>query len=261
MRRLTSLLTCGLILALLVSAGCSPDTRLEAQRRRSPERITELESDFQTAREENTRLRGELTSQQALAWKMQEEAQVQKAEFEKLSAELDAMAERADRTGPLPDELDAMLTALAETNSELLSYDPLKGRVRLKSDATFTLASDEVEAQAKPVLAALAQICSSGLAQDCQILIVGHTDDVPMVLRPQTKAKHPTNWHLSVHRAIAVMDVLKESMSEDRLAVMGFGQYRPIADNLPDNKGNPSNGRVEIFIVPEDVEMAWAGLK
>ncbi len=263
MRRLTSLLTCGLILALFVSAGCSPNTSLEAQRRRSRQRITELESDLQTARDENTRLKGELTSQQALAWKMQEEAQVQKAEFEKLSAELDAMAERAGRTGPLPDELDAMLTALAETNSELLSYDPLKGRVRLKSDATFTLASDEsdeVEAQAKPVLAALAQICSSELAQDCQILIVGHTDDLPIV-RPQTKAKHPTNWHLSVHRAIAVMDVLKESMSEDRLAVMGFGQYRPIADNLPDNKGNPSNGRVEIFIVPEDVEMAWAGLK
>ncbi len=260
MRRLTSLLTCGLILALLLSAGCSPDTRFGAQRRRSQQRITELESDIQNARDENNRLQGELTSQQALAWRIQQEAQRQQAEFDKLSAELDAMAERAGRTGPLPDKLDAMLTALAETNSELLSYDPLTGRVRLKSDVIFTLGSDQVKAQAKPVLAALAQICSSELAQDCQILIVGHTDDLPIV-RSQTKAKHPTNWHLSVHRAIAVMELLKKSMPEDRLAVMGFGQFKPIADNAPNNQGNPLNRRVEIFIVPRDLEVPSAGLK
>ena len=258
MRRLTSLLTCGLILALLVSMGCSPDTRLEARRHRSQERLTELESDLQTARDENTRLKGELTSQQALAWRIQDEAQAQSDEFEKLSAELEAMAERAGRTGPLPDELDAMLTALAEANSELLGYDPLKGRVRLKSDVTFTLASDEVKAQAKPVLGALAQICSAELAQDCQILIVGHTDDQPIV---HSKANHPTNWHLSVHRAIAVMEVLKESMPEDRLAVMGFGEFKPIVDNAPNNQGSSLNRRVEIFIVPKDMEVPSAGLK
>ncbi len=258
MHRLTSLLTCGLILALLVSVGCSPDTRLGAQRRRSRERITELGSDLQTARDDNIRLQGELTSQQSLAWKMQEEVQLQQAEFDKLSAELEAMAERAGRTGPLPDELDAMLTALAEANGELLGYDPLKGRVRLKSDVTFTAGSDEVKVRAKPVLAALAQICSSELAQDCQILIVGHTDDQPIV---HSKANHPTNWHLSVHRAIAVMEVLKESMPEDRLAVMGFGEFKPIVENAPNNQGNPLNRRVEIFIVPRDMEVPSAGLK
>ncbi len=259
MRRITSLLTCGLILALFVSAGCSPDTRFGAQRR-SRQRITELQSDLQNARDESKRLQGELTSQQALAWRIQQEAQLQQAEFEKLSKELDAMAERAGRTGPLPDELNAMLTALAETNSELLSYDPLTGRVRLKSDVVFTLSSDDVKAQAKPVLTALAQICSSELAQDCQILIVGHTDDVPIV-RPQTKAKHPTNWHLSVHRAVAVMEILKTSVPENRLAVMGFGQFKPIVENAPNNQGNPLNRRVEIFIVPRDLEVPSAGLK
>ena len=153
-----------------------------------------------------------------------------------------------------------MLAAFAAANSELLNYDTSKGRVRLQSDVTFALASDQVKPQAKPVLAALAQICSAEQAKDCRVLIVGHTDDVPIV-RPETKAKHPTNWHLSVHRAIAVMDILKKSMPEDRLAVMGFGQFKPIADNAPKNQGNPLNRRVEIFIVPWDMEVPSAGLK
>ncbi len=153
-----------------------------------------------------------------------------------------------------------MLAAFAEANAGLLSYDPRKGRIRLQSDVTFGPGSDKVKNQATSALAALAQICANDLAQDCQVLIVGHTDDMPIV-RPQTKAKHPTNWHLSVHRAIAVMEVLKESMPEDRLAVMGFGEFKPIVDNAPNKRGNSLNRRVEIFIVPEDIDVPATGLK
>ena len=260
MRPLTSLLTCGLLLALIVSAGCSAETRLGTQRRYSQERIAELERDRQTARDDNSRLQGELASQQVQAKEIQQESERQRADFEELSAEFEALAERLGRSGPLPQELDAMLAAFAAANSELLSYDTSKGRVRLLSDVTFAFASDQVKGQTKPVLAALAQICSAEQAKDCRVLIVGHTDDIPIV-RPETKAKHPTNWHLSVHRAIAVKDVLKKSMPEDRLAVMGFGEFKPIADNAPDNQGNPLNRRVEIFIVPGDLEVPSAGLK
>ena len=34
------------------------------------------------------------------------------------------------------------------------------------------------------------------------------------------------------------------------LAIMGMGQYRPIAPNKPGNGGNEKNRRVEIYIVP-----------
>lgn len=260
MCRLTSLLTYGLIIVLLVSVGCSSSGSLDAQRRRSQERIAELENDLQTAQDKNVSLRDDLKTQQALAWKMQQEAELQKAEFDKLLKELDAMAERAGRTGPLPDELNAMLAAFAEANSELLSYDPATGRVRLKSDVTFALGSDQIKTEVEPTLGALANICSSELAQDCRILIVGHTDDVRIV-QPETKAKHPTNWHLSVDRALAVMELLQKSMPEDRLAVMGFGEFKPIAENAPNKRGNPLNRRVEIYIVPRDLEVPSAGLK
>ena len=38
------------------------------------------------------------------------------------------------------------------------------------------------------------------------LVVAGHTDDVP-IKKAATKAKHPTNWHLSVHRAISVANV------------------------------------------------------
>jgi len=69
--------------------------------------------------------------------------------------------------------------------------------------------------------------------------------------RPATRQKHPTNWHLSAHRAIAVEKVLAQAgMNEIRLAVMGMGEFRPIEPNKPNQEGNPRNRRVEIYIVP-----------
>ena len=258
MRPITSLLTCALIFALLGSVGCSPDARLAAQRQRSQERIAELDGEIQTLSDDNARLQSELTGQEELAKDIKQESELQHAKFKELLAEHNRLIEQVGRAEPLPAELNAMLAAFAEANSELLSYDSSKGLVSLKSDVSFTAGSDQVKPHTKPVLTALAQICSAELAQNCQVLIVGHTDDQPII---HSNANHPTNWHLSVHRAIAVMDVLKESMPQDRLAVMGFGQYRPIADNLPGNKGNPLNRRVEIFIVPKDMEVPSAGLK
>jgi flagellar motor protein MotB len=57
------------------------------------------------------------------------------------------------------------------------------------------------------------------------------------------------------------MELLKKSMPEERLAVMGFGEFKPIVKNAPNNQGNPLNRRVEIFIVPRDLEVPSAGLK
>ena len=258
MYRLTSLLTCGLVLTLFISTGCVFKSDADAQRLRSQERITELESDLRVAHDRNTRLGAKLTRQQKLTLDMDKEAILQKAEFDKLMKELNAMAERAGRTGPLPEELDSMLAAFAEANSELLSYDPKTGRVRLKSDVTFASGSDRIKSAVQPTLKALAQICSSELARDCRILVVGHTDDQPIV---HSKASHPTNWHLSLNRALAVMGLLSKSMPEDRLAVMGFGQFKPIAENAPNQRGNPLNRRVEIYIVPRDLEVSSAGMK
>jgi chemotaxis protein MotB len=82
------------------------------------------------------------------------------------------------------------------------------------------------------------------------MVIVGHTDDVP-IKKASTLQSHPTNWHLSVHRSISVLNVLTSAgLSPDRFAVKGFGEFRPVEPNKPNKGGSAANRRVEIFIVP-----------
>ena len=258
--RLTSLLLISVVALSLVSTGCSPDARLQAHQRQSQQQIEALQTDLQAERDRNSSLALQIHTEQARMAKIQEESQIQKCEFDRMVALSESLAERAGSSGLLSAQTSAALIQLANDNPELLSYDPAKGLVRLKSDFTFAPGSDQVSSDATPALAALAEICSPEQAGDLQVLVVGHTDDMP-IGRPETRAKHPTNWHLSVHRAIAVKDLLARSMPEDRLAVMGFGQYRPAEPNQPGSRGNPANRRVEIFIVPVDSAVPSGGIK
>lgn len=56
--------------------------------------------------------------------------------------------------------------------------------------------------------------------------IDGHTDNVPI----QT-AQFPSNWELSVARALAVVRYLQtQGVPAERMAATGFGEYQPIAE-------------------------------
>mgnify|MGYP003693640179 CR=1 FL=1 len=71
------------------------------------------------------------------------------------------------------------------------------------------------------------------------MVVVGHTDTLP--IGPITGRKHPTNWHLSVHRAIAVMFTLKNYGVEYlRMGCMGYGEFRPRVPN-PNRGGSEEN--------------------
>ena len=82
------------------------------------------------------------------------------------------------------------------------------------------------------------------------VVVVGHTDDMP-IKKASTLKNHPTNWHLSVHRAISVERMLDgNGIAPERMAVKGYGEYRPVEPNKAGKKGNAANRRVEIFIIP-----------
>jgi chemotaxis protein MotB len=148
----------------------------------------------------------------------------------------------------LPMELSVMLEDFAE-NNPMVTFDKETGKLKFKSDLLFELGSDKVAASAVSSIQAISGIMKTDEAKDFDVIIAGHTDDVP-IGKPETRAKHPTNWHLSVHRAISVLNAMvKSGVKPTRLSVRGFGEYRPIAPNAPKNKGNAVNRRVEMFIV------------
>lgn len=169
----------------------------------------------------------------------------------KLAQEYDALMKRVSGFdfGPLPEEMNQALQDLATQYPQLLTYDPKRGMLRFASDFTFALGSADLTSSASASLNQLAQILNTPTAQRFEVRVIGHTDNVP-VSRPETRAKHPTNWHLSAHRAISVSNsLINSSVASNRFQVAGYGEYRPIVANPPKG-GAAANRRVEIFLVP-----------
>jgi chemotaxis protein MotB len=150
----------------------------------------------------------------------------------------------------LPVELSTLLEDFAKQH-DMVDYDSSRGVVKFKSDLLFDKGSDNVAASAVEAVKSLTTILNTEQGKKFDVIIAGHTDDIP-IQKPDTRAKHPTNWHLSSHRAIAVLNVMESNGIEPkRMSVRGFSEYRPVAENKPNKGGNPQNRRVEIYIVPE----------
>ncbi len=148
---------------------------------------------------------------------------------------------------PLDPETDRALTALAAQYPDLIKYDSAKGMLRFASDLTFASGQDTVTEGAKASLAALAKILSSGAASAYEIIVVGHTD--AQAISSATAARHPTNVHLSAHRAISVRKELAGmGVPPDKMMVAGWGEFRPAVPNSGPKGNTPQNRRVEIYL-------------
>jgi len=150
--------------------------------------------------------------------------------------------------GPLPAEIASAIEDLAVAHPDVLSFDARLGMLRFASDFTFDLGSVALKEDAQATLDALAAILSADAARGIEARVVGHTDNVP-IGKPETRRLHPTNVHLSVHRAISVRDALVAAgVDAGRILVAGYGEYRPIVEN--GRRGAAENRRVEIFLAP-----------
>ncbi len=87
------------------------------------------------------------------------------------------------------------------------------------------------------------------IVPDLGIGIEGHTDNVPI--------KHSgwkSNWELSSARALSVLHYLIEKqVAPQRLAAIGYGEYRPVAGN-DIAQDRQKNRRVEIIILPRPLK-------
>ena len=200
-------------------------------------------------------LERELAGKDELVANLRSENQLLEDMRNVMQGELERMAGKANLspihiTGPrLPEPLDTALSQFANEHPTAVVYDPSRGTVKWKSDLLFALGSDVVKQTSMDALRGFGEIIKSSAATGFEVIVVGHTDNRP-IARPATKQKHPTNWHLSAHRAIAVSSILrKNGYGPERIGVMGYGEHRPVADNTTD-AGASQNRRVEIYLVP-----------
>lgn len=238
--------------------GCSEIDRLKAENRTLSARLEKQEQDLNQAEIERDQLREELAeSKKALEDKMAMIASFDQSKqqlIDTIEQQKRLIAELQNRTNfkpALPDELNAALKEFADANPDLVTFDSKNGMVKLKSDFTFDPGSTVVNPKASAALDKLGRILNSAQAKSFCVYIAGHTDDM-RIAKETTRRKHPDNWYLSVHRAVGVEKAMvKSGIAPSRLAVMGFGEYHPVAENKPGNRGNVLNRRVELWIVPQ----------
>jgi chemotaxis protein MotB len=243
--------------AMIFTTGCVSDEQfkdLKMQNSAQERHIKELEGQLQAANLELDQAKRQI---EALGGKgnvemqaLQQKVAALEDDIAKKKALIEAMQKQLGGATQLPAELSSMLEDWAK-GSDLVSFDAGRGIVKFKSDLLFEKGSDEVAPTAAESLKSLCKILNTDQAKEFDIIIAGHTDDLP-ILKPETKAKHANNWYLSAHRSIAVLDVMTASgLVPERVSVRGFGEFRPIVPNELNKKGNPQNRRVEIYIVPK----------
>lgn len=252
-------------LLLSANAGCYYDQLLQEQRARRvvEEQLARAQKDLHDAQSMNQvlnakieSLNGQLTAKQQLVDSLTAENESLRDKWGKAMAALEEMAKKdlgqpVVVTQVLPPELDQALKEFAAAHPDLLEYLPEKGAVRWKADLLFPLGSDQLNESVLGPLKEFAEIVKSSKAAGFDVIVVGHTCTTPIV-RPETLREHKTNWHLSAHRAISVMQALaKFEVPQTKMGVMGYGEWRPIAPNTTqENKGK--NRRVEIFLMRAD---------
>ncbi|MBX2989595.1 MAG: OmpA family protein [Bacteroidetes bacterium] len=81
-----------------------------------------------------------------------------------------------------------------------------------------------------------------------EIRVEGHTDNVPI-----STTMFPSNWHLSVGRAMNTGDYLmkRHGIDPQKVTIVGFSEYKPLVPNTTqENKAR--NRRVDIVIVSSE---------
>lgn len=125
--------------------------------------------------------------------------------------------------------------------------------VRLTSAGFFDPGGNEPNEDAFRTLEALARRLKQYKAVETRV--EGHTDNIPI-----TGGRYPSNWELSSARASAVVRALvsRSGMDPTRMTAVGYGEFRPIADNET-IQGRKANRRIDILVrqPPNAKEKAW----
>lgn len=158
---------------------------------------------------------------------------------------------------PLSGAANRRLQDLAARNPDF-EYDATAGICRFNNNLLYDLGSDQIRPEGAAILREFANIMNEAGHRDLEILVVGHTDDIPIV-RATTAARHPTNWELSAHRATTVIRSLAGmGIAEARMGGAEYSMHRPVNPNVSDSS-RQQNRRVEIFVLAPQETMSASG--
>lgn len=116
--------------------------------------------------------------------------------------------------------------------------------IEIKSNILFVGGSAKLQAPSVPILVEIARILADF---PHPIRVEGFTDNTPI-----KTPIFPSNWELSAGRSAAVVHLFtKNSIDPLRLSAVGYGEFRPIADNAT-SEGRQKNRRVVLVVLKDE---------
>lgn len=214
-------------------------------------------------------LRKSLTDYKALTEEYESLSSTSDMQLSKLNEDLKTKSKELEKKEKLLQEreqkLREMQSVIARQDSivnglnnivknALLGFNPDELTVEMKNGKVYVSMSDkllfksgsaDVESKGKEALKKLADVLNKN--NDVDILIEGHTDNVPI-----KTAVYKDNWDLSASRATSVVRLLTDDykLEPKRLTASGKGEFFPVAPNQT-AEGKAKNRRTEIILSPK----------
>lgn len=141
----------------------------------------------------------------------------------------------------ISDKIENAMANLIQQKLIAVRRGALWVEVEINTSILFSSGSALLQRDALPVLKELANILNEF---PNPVRVEGFTDSVPI-----NTLAFPSNWELSAARAASVVHLFSnEGLEPTRMAAIGFGQFRPVADNSSP-EGRNRNRRVVIIIL------------
>jgi len=212
---------------------------------------------------DNAKLSGDLQMTQEQLLKKQDELKLLEAKLLLQKKELDDLAAQLKAREARVNELEAILKqkdqAAADLKKKLqdalfnfenkgLTITQKNGKIYVSMDESLLFASGKTNVEPKGIeaLKTVAKVLEQN--PDINVLVEGHTDDVPMKGAGEIK----DNWDLSVMRATSVTKIMLTSAKIDpiRVTAAGRGEFYPL-DNAKTADARKKNRRTEIILTPK----------
>lgn len=155
------------------------------------------------------------------------------------------IAEKEQKMNTLKDNLSKALTNF---EGQGLSVEMRDGKVyvSMENKLLFDSGSWNVGQEGQKAVQELGKVLANN--PDINVLIEGHTDDVPYGGNGPLK----DNWDLSTKRATEVLKLLLKNsqIQPGNLTAAGKGKYAPLAPNTTE-EGKAKNRRIEVVLTPK----------
>lgn len=201
-------------------------------------------------------LNSDLAQQQQRLLAIEDDLDIERKRNQELAQDLAKREQRvlelenilADKEAAVQDLKKRVTDALLNFNNDELTVEVKNGKVyvSLSEKLLFQSGSVKVDAAGQDALKQLATALKGN--QDLNILVEGHTDNVPISRSSQYMND---NWDLSVMRATSIVRILTNNgLDPAIITAAGKGEFLPVATN--DSAANKAlNRRTEIILTPK----------